>query len=97
MSSDIVSKAVRNARRKSAGTLRRITKGGSPDALKLNGKAAPEAGWEIVPKREANALVAYLLSLRADTPLFNAPIKLTMASASAATNAPATNAPAPPK
>jgi cbb3-type cytochrome oxidase cytochrome c subunit len=76
---------------------RRVTKGGTPDALKLNGKAAPEAGWEIVPKREANALVAYLLSLRADAPLFNAPIKLTMASAPAVTNAPATNAPAPPK
>jgi cbb3-type cytochrome oxidase cytochrome c subunit len=31
-------------------------------------------GWEIVPTDEARALVAYLLSLRADAPLFEAPV-----------------------
>jgi cbb3-type cytochrome oxidase cytochrome c subunit len=45
----------------------------SPDALKLTGDMAPEAGYEIVPKPEARALVAYLLNLRAEAPLFEAP------------------------
>lgn len=36
----------------------------SPDALALSGDYAPPAGYEVVPKREARALVAYLLSLR---------------------------------
>jgi cbb3-type cytochrome oxidase cytochrome c subunit len=49
--------------------------GGEPttDALKLTGDLAPEAGYEIVPKPEARALVGYLLSLRAEAPLFEAP------------------------
>jgi cytochrome c oxidase cbb3-type subunit 2 len=41
----------------------------SPDALKVTGEFAPEPGWEIVPKFEANALVQYLLSLKANAPL----------------------------
>ena len=41
----------------------------SPDALKLSGKDAPPLGYEIVPRPEAQALVQYLLSLRANTPL----------------------------
>lgn len=45
----------------------------SPDALRLNGDLLPEAGYEIVPKPEARALVAYLLNLRAEAPLFEAP------------------------
>jgi hypothetical protein len=56
---------------------------------------APPSGYEIVPKYEARALVAYLTSLRADSPLFETP--LTVASAAAAvetTNAPAGNSPA---
>ncbi len=64
-----------------------------PNAVDIAG-AAP--GRQIVPKREAQALVAYLLSLRADISLFEAPIaKLQIKSAG--TNAPAkgaTNAPA---
>jgi len=36
----------------------------SPDALKLGGKWAPPEGYEVVPTREALALVAYLKSLK---------------------------------
>jgi cytochrome c oxidase cbb3-type subunit II len=45
----------------------------SPDALNLFGKEAPPAGYEVVPKPEAKQLVAYLLSLQADVPLYDAP------------------------
>lgn len=45
----------------------------SPDALKLTGDLAPPAGYEIVPTEDAKNLVAYLLSLRADVPLHDAP------------------------
>ena len=47
----------------------------SPDALKLD-KNPPAAGFEIIPKPEAKQLVAYLLSLHADTPLFEAPMSV---------------------
>ncbi len=46
----------------------------SPHALKLEGAFAPPAGYEIVPKPEATALVAYLLSLRSGISLAEAPI-----------------------
>lgn len=46
----------------------------SPDALQLPAEFAPPPGTEIVPRPEARALVAYLLSLRADAPLFEAPL-----------------------
>ena len=45
----------------------------SPDALKLTGAFAPPAGFEVVPKAEAKELVAYLLSLKSNAPLFEAP------------------------
>ena len=45
----------------------------SPDALKLAGEFAPPAGYEIVPKPAARKLVAYLLSLQSEAPLFEAP------------------------
>jgi len=45
----------------------------TPHALKLTGDLAPEAGYEIVPRPAARALVAYLLNLRAEAPLFEAP------------------------
>jgi cytochrome c oxidase cbb3-type subunit 2 len=45
----------------------------SPDALNLPKEFAPAAGCEVVPKPEAKELVAYLLSLRADAPLYEAP------------------------
>lgn len=46
----------------------------SPGALKLPPVVAPEPGWEIVPKPEAEALVAYLLSLKVDAALPEAPL-----------------------
>jgi cbb3-type cytochrome oxidase cytochrome c subunit len=45
----------------------------SPDALNLPKEFAPPAGFEVVPKPEAKHLVAYLLSLHADVPLYDAP------------------------
>jgi cbb3-type cytochrome oxidase cytochrome c subunit len=45
----------------------------SPDALNLPKQFAPAADSEVVPKPEAKQLVAYLLSLRADAPLYEAP------------------------
>jgi len=50
---------------------------------------AASAGYEIVPKPEAKQLVAYLLSLHSDAPLFEAPMSPPAAPASAPTNAPA--------
>ena len=50
-----------------------MTQEAAPDALKLDGDWAPERGYEIVPTDEAVALVAYLLSLKSDVPLFEAP------------------------
>lgn len=47
---------------------------GSPRALQLPREMAPEAGYEIVPTREAEALVGYLMTLSAQTPLFEAPL-----------------------
>jgi cytochrome c oxidase cbb3-type subunit 2 len=38
-------------------------------ALKLTGKFALEAGYEVVPTAEAEALVDYLLSLKKDHPI----------------------------
>jgi cytochrome c oxidase cbb3-type subunit 2 len=84
---------------------RKIGRRPSPDALALPGDLAPAAGYEIVPRPAAKALAAYLISLRADAPLFDAPISVpapvgTPASTNApalpgatSTNAPATNAP----
>jgi hypothetical protein len=64
----------------------------SSDALQgLPKEFAPRDGYEIVPKPEAKALVAYLLNLRAETPLYEAPLTPPKP---ASTNAPATNAPA---
>ena len=82
---------------------RRVGKQPSPNALKLTGKFAPKPGedgvpMEVVPRPEALQLVEYLRSLRADAPLFEAPLPITALPPSAAgTNAPgATNAPAKP-
>jgi cytochrome c oxidase cbb3-type subunit 2 len=49
---------------------------GSPSAhaLKLEGAFAPPEGFEVVPKPEATALVAYLLSLRSGVSLAEAPV-----------------------
>ncbi|HXB58437.1 MAG TPA: cbb3-type cytochrome c oxidase subunit II [Candidatus Acidoferrales bacterium] len=45
----------------------------SSDALPLQGELAPPAGYEVVPTDDAKNLVAYLLSLRMDVPLYDAP------------------------
>jgi cytochrome c oxidase cbb3-type subunit II len=45
----------------------------SPDALNLPKEFAPAEGYEVVPKPEAKHLAAYLLSLHADVPLYDAP------------------------
>jgi cytochrome c oxidase cbb3-type subunit II len=70
----------------------------SDDALPL-GNSIP-ANIEVVPTDNAQALVAYLLSLRADSVLFEAPPRKTTNAPTAATNAApsggATNKPATP-
>lgn len=48
----------------------------SPEALKLEGAFAPEAGMEVVPTPAAEALMAYLLSLRSTVSLREAPVIL---------------------
>jgi cytochrome c oxidase cbb3-type subunit 2 len=68
-------------------TQRKIGMNPAPDALQMVGDFAPPAGSEIVPTEEARALVAYLLSLRADAPLFESPVTPPPAPAPAATNA----------
>jgi cytochrome c oxidase cbb3-type subunit II len=57
----------------------------SPDALNLPKEFAPAGDYEVVPKPEAKELVAYLLSLHADVPLYDAPFTPPQPS----TNAPA--------
>jgi cbb3-type cytochrome oxidase cytochrome c subunit len=70
---------------------RKITGHPSADALQLSPELAPPPGFEIVPKPEARALVAYLLSLRIETPLAEAPAPAPPAPPTDAAN---TNAPA---
>ena len=53
--------------------VRKIKNAPSADALNLPKDFAPADGYEVVPKAEAKQLVAYLLSLRADAPLYEAP------------------------
>jgi cbb3-type cytochrome oxidase cytochrome c subunit len=62
----------------------------SREALVLTGDLAPPPGYEIVPRPEAYALAAYLRSLRADAPLYDAPMTVPAeAKPSGATNSPA--------
>jgi ribosomal protein L7/L12 len=73
---------------------RRIERAPSPSALVLPPQFAPEPGYEILPKADAVALVAYLTSLRANEPLFSTPVTVAAAAAPAtATNAPTIGAP----
>ncbi len=67
---------------------RKITGQPSADALVLPAEFAVPAGYEIVPRPEAVALAAYLVSLRTDAPLYTSPLSVASA-APAATNAPA--------
>jgi cytochrome c oxidase cbb3-type subunit 2 len=57
----------------------------SPEALNLPKEFAPDAGSEVVPMPAAKELVAYLLSLHSDAPLYEAPFTPPTVS----TNAPA--------
>ncbi|MCH6257535.1 cbb3-type cytochrome c oxidase subunit II [Puniceicoccaceae bacterium K14] len=52
---------------------RKIIGQASDNALVLPDEYAPEEGMEIVPTSKANALVAYMLSLKADYDLVEAP------------------------
>jgi hypothetical protein len=60
----------------------------SPDALNLPKEFAPAGDYEVVPKPEAKQLVAYLLSLHADVPLYDAPFTPPIASTNAPANKP---------
>lgn len=53
---------------------RKISGQKSDDALDLKGDDAPAPGYEVVPTEDAKALVAYLLSLRQNYPLKEAPL-----------------------
>jgi len=73
---------------------RRVERRPSPDALVLPPSLAPPPGYEVVPRPEVAALVAYLISLRADAPLFTAPMTLPGAPVKpAGTNTPVAAAP----
>jgi len=65
---------------------RKIAGAPSPDALHLPEELAPPAGFEVVPTDDAKNLAAYLLSLRADVPLYDAPFTALQASTSAPSN-----------
>jgi len=53
--------------------VRKIAGTPSPDALVLPKEFAPAEGYEVVPTEEAKHLAAYLLSLRQNVPLYEAP------------------------
>jgi cbb3-type cytochrome oxidase cytochrome c subunit len=74
---------------------RKISGAPSADAVHLPAEFTPPAGYEIVPKEEARALAAYLVSLRADAPLFVTPMTLPAAPPPPTTNAPATTGTSP--
>jgi len=46
----------------------------APDALRFPPGYAVPAGCDVLPRPEAKQLAAYLLSLRANVPLYNAPV-----------------------
>jgi cytochrome c oxidase cbb3-type subunit II len=54
--------------------VRKIGDAPSPEALQFPKEFPPPDGYEIVPTPEAKQLAAYLLSLRANVPLYSAPI-----------------------
>jgi len=55
--------------------VRKIQGQRSDEALDLQGEDAPKEGYEVIPTPAAKNLVAYLLSLRHDYPLPEAPVK----------------------
>lgn len=66
--------------------VRKIDGAPSPDALQLPKEFAPPAGYEVVPTDDAKNLTAYLLSLRADVPLYDAPFTPPQISTNAPSN-----------
>jgi cytochrome c oxidase cbb3-type subunit II len=64
----------------------------SPEALVLPDQDAPPTGYEVVPSAQARALAAYLLSLRQDGYLFEAPPPPLPKTNAVPTNAVPTNA-----
>lgn len=69
---------------------RRIEGTPSAEALHLEGAYAPPAGYEVVPRPEAKALIAYLLSLNSSVSLPEAPVIVVGTNeVDGATNAPA--------
>lgn len=60
-------------------TVEKIGATPSPDALQLPADLAPAAGYEVVPTEDAKNLAAYLLSLRADVSLYDAPFTAAVA------------------
>jgi cytochrome c oxidase cbb3-type subunit 2 len=71
---------------------RRIQSFPSRDALVLPEQIAPPAGYEVIPRPQAMALAAYLMSLRQEGYLFEAPpppARPTNATALLRTNTPA--------
>ncbi len=68
---------------------RKIGRQPSASALQLSGKDAPPAGYEIVPTEAARALATYLVSLRANAPLFESPFTAPAAPPVVTTNSPA--------
>ncbi|HYE31183.1 MAG TPA: cbb3-type cytochrome c oxidase subunit II [Methylomirabilota bacterium] len=71
---------------------RQIRGGGSTNALKLTGSLAPAAGHEVVPTQRAQLLVSYLLSLKANAPIYEAPPAPEKKAGNATNNPAATNA-----
>jgi cbb3-type cytochrome oxidase cytochrome c subunit len=63
---------------------RLIQRAASTEALK---GVSTEPGYEVVPTEDATALAAYLVSLRADAPLFVAPMTIASTAVSTTTNA----------
>ena len=53
--------------------LRKLGDAPLPDALQFPKDFPPPAGFEVVPTPEAKQLAAYLLNLKADAPLYEAP------------------------
>ena len=54
-------------------SVRKIGVQPAPDAVVLPKEFAPAAGFEVVPTAEARQLAAYLTSLKANVPLYEAP------------------------
>ena len=69
---------------------RKISGEVSPTAIRFPATFTGEEGFEVIPKREALALVAYLKSLQSETPLFELPSLKPSTNVVAETNATAT-------